>query len=422
LPSVRENLNLGRKALGSLVAGRARYMRALAVFGELAALYGRYHWGDSQGSLGELHEQGAEKVTGLCRRNGATWVKAAQFFSCRPDVLPREYINALQGLQNEAEPVPFEKLHGILRDSLGNDWRARFMDIDPKPVATASIAQVHRARLRNGEPVAIKIRLPGVDRLFRQDARIFRTLALMLAPFVKELDVSQITRQLLDMTLVELDFRHEAENLQRFARLDHPPRIKVPRLYPELSGETVMVTNWVDGWRLRDFLDQHPERAAELLGLLFSSYLQQVTRFGIYQADPHPGNFLVNEAGEITILDFGAIGTLTADEVRRYARLLYGLMGFEGNVSVGELFRDAGFVGGDPETLQTLASYVLSDRLNQAALGEAMTDLIERFRKHHIRIPDSYIGIARVLITVGGFLMKYDVPFDWTPPERRPAG
>lgn len=418
MPSVRENILLGGQALTGLVAGRARYFRALATIGEIAALYARQRL-RGNASLEQTHREAAARATALCRRNGATWVKAAQFFSCRPDIMPRPWIEALQTLQNEGQPVAFERLHTVLRRELGQGWRKRFREIDPEPVATASIAQVHYARLNDGREVAVKIRLPGVTRLFDQDARIFRLVARLAAPFLSELDVDQIVEQLLGMTASELDFRNEAGNLAMFSRFQHTPGIRVPGLHEALSGERVLVTDWVQGRRLRDYLDRHPDEARDKLGLLFMSYLQQVTRFGVYQADPHPGNFIIDEQGRITILDFGVIGKLSADETKRYSRLLYGLMGFEGEVDVGQLFVDAGFEGGDPETLSELASYVLTDRLRKTDLALAMPELIELFRERHVRIPDSYIGIARVLITVGGFLMNYEVPFDWTPPERR---
>ncbi len=415
---LREDIRIGRRAASGLVAGRGRYMRALGAAGEVAALYARHRLRGSR-SLEEVHREAATRITDLCRRNGASWVKAAQFFSCRPDVLPPEYIQELQRLQNEASPVRFEHIKTVLEEAWGDNWERHFQAFDLVPVATASIAQVHRARLASGEEVAVKIRLPGVLDLFDQDTRIFRLLARILSPFVRELDVDQIVEQLLEMTAVELDFRNEAENLQRFARQPHPAGIRVPELFSELSGPSVLVTGWEEGDRLRDFLDEHRDEAPELLTRLFASYLQQVTRFGIYQADPHPGNFIVNAQREIIILDFGAIGRLTPDEVVRYSRLLYGLMGFEGDVDIGELFVEAGFVGGDAETLRELALYVLSDRLKRKEPGSAMSELIELFRRNHVKIPDSYIGIARVLITVGGFLMNYDVPFDWRPPEQR---
>jgi ubiquinone biosynthesis protein len=412
----------GSVAVGSLLAGRRRYSRALRTALEIIALYGRHGLAVRRArgdEINQVHQRAAQAVTDLCRRNGAIWVKAAQFFSCRPDVLPPEYILALQTLQNDATPVPFRQIEPVLERAWGSRWRDRFREFDEVPAATASIAQVHRATLTDGREVAVKVRLPRVVELFEQDARVFRLLALLMAPMFRELDFVQITEQLLDMTSVELDFRNEAENMRRFARIPHPPRIRVAALVEDLSGANVLVSEWQHGHRLRDYLDQHPERAADLLTLLFTSYLQQVTRVGIYQADPHPGNFIVNDAGDISILDFGTLGRLTPDEVRNYSRLLYGLMGYEGNVDIGQLFVDAGFVGGNPDTLRDLALYVLSDRMKRNDFGLAMADLLEKFRENRVRIPDSYIGIARVLITLGGFLMTYNVPFDWTPPERR---
>ena len=419
MPHSRSFIRTSLSASASLVAGRRRYARAMLAFADIGRLYGT-HLLRQEGDLGEVHRQGASRLVNLCRRNGAIWVKAAQFFSCRPDVLPLEYIQALQTLQNEARPVSFRKIDAELVQAIGPGWRDHFREFDPEPAATASIAQVHRAVLKDGRRVAVKVRLPEVVRLFRQDVRVFRLLARMVSPLFRELDFVQITEQLITMTNQELDFRNEAQNLMHFSRLDHPPRIRTPKLIPHLSRSAVMVTEWVEGQRLRDYLDAHPDEAPDLLGLLFASYLHQVTRAGLYQADPHPGNFLVSDDKSITILDFGTIGRLSQGEVKRYSRLLYGLMGFEGQVDVGQLFVDAGFVGGNADTLRELALYVLSDRLKHANPATAMTDLLEKFRENHVYIPDSYIGIARVLITLGGFLMHYDVPFDWTPPEQRP--
>ncbi len=402
--------------LTGLAAGRSRYLRAMAAMSQLAALY-------AAGSLGDLqatHQRGARILTRLCRRNGGFWVKAAQFFSCRPDVLPREYIEAFQELQNDAQPVPFSAVAKVLSRAWGKDWREQFVWVQEQPVAVASIAQVHRARMKDGREVAIKVRLPKVKRLFEQDARVFRALSALAAPRFREFDLRQAFEQLLTMTAIELDFRNEAANMRRFSRLQHHPRIRIPELVEPLCNERILVTSWEGETRLRDYLDEHRDQAADLLGVLLTSYLQQVTRFGVYQADPHPGNFLVNSEGQVVILDFGAIGILTPDEVQRYSRLLYGLMGFEGAVDIGELFVQAGFRGGSPETLKALALFVLTDRMRQQGPVAAMGELMERFREERISIPDSYIGISRVLITLGGFLMSYDVPFDWTPPEQRP--
>ena len=404
--------------VSGLAGGRSRYLRALTAMARVAAIYAG---GVGKDDRHQRHCRGAVILASLCRRNGAFWVKAAQFFSCRPDVLPQEYIEAFQQLQNDASPVPFAKIETALEKSWGKDWRDNFRWIDENPVAVASIAQVHRGRLKDGTDVAVKVRLPGVKKLFEQDAKVFQVLATLAASRFREFDLKQAVEQLLIMTAMELDFRNEAANTRRFARQPHHPRIRIPELIDGLSGERILVTSWEEGPRLRNHLDAHPEQAGDLLSVLLTSYLQQVTRFGVYQADPHPGNFLVNAQGQVVILDFGAIGVLTPDEVRRYSRLLYGLMGFEGDVDIGELFVQAGFKGGSPETLRELALYVLTDKVSQQGPVAAMGELMQRFREERISIPDSYIGISRVLITLGGFLMSYQVPFDWTPPEQRKA-
>src|SRR5690606_21683503 len=386
LASGREITRTGFAALGSVLAGRRRYARAIAVFGEVAGLYAAFRVRPAGRTLSDVHTEAALRVTELCRRKGAIWVKAAQFFSCRPDVLPLEYIQALQVLQNEGMPASFRHVEEVLSRAWGSGWRQGFLEFSEIPVAVASIAQVHRARLANGQEVAVKVRLPGVVELFEQDARVFRFMAELVAPFFRQLDFPQITEQLLEMTAVEMDFRNEAYNLERFARIPHPPRIRVPVLEAELSRSDVLVTHWIQGDRLREFLDANPEQAADLLTLLFGSYLQQVTRVGLYQADPHPGNFIVGPNREIFILDFGAIGKLTPQEVRNYSRLLYGLMGFMPGEDIGQLFVDAGFVGGKADTLRDLALYVLSDRMNDENVAYAMEDLIKKFRENHVRI------------------------------------
>lgn len=413
-----ENLMIRESIAGvsGLAAGRSRYLRALTAMARVAAIYAG---GVGKEDRHQRHCRGANILAALCRCNGAFWVKAAQFFSCRPDVLPQEYIEAFQQLQNDAAPVPFSRIETALKKSWGVDWRDQFRWIDETPIAVASIAQVHRARLEDGTDVAVKVRLPGVKSLFEQDAKVFQILAAIAAPRLREFDLKQAVEQLLSMTAMELDFRNEAANTRRFARQPHHPRIRIPDLIEGLCSERILVTSWEHGSRLRNHLDTNPEQARDLLSVLLTSYLQQVTRFGVYQADPHPGNFLVNDQGQVVILDFGAIGVLTPDEVRRYSRLLYGLMGFEGDVDIGELFVQAGFKGGSPETLRELALYVLTDKVNQQGPVAAMGELMQRFREERISIPDSYIGISRVLITLGGFLMSYQVPFDWTPPEQR---
>lgn len=404
-----------RRATGRLVQGRKRYARALKVCVAVLRSYRAFDGASASGdearrhaALQALHEQNARRVTDLCRRNGATWVKLAQVMSCRPDLLPRAYITALRTLQNDAPPVPFAELLPVLVAELGEDWQRHFAHVDPVPVATASIAQVHRATTVAGDDVAIKIQLPQVAKLFRQDFVFFRLIANLIAPFAKQLDVRQIARELLEMTRRELSFINEAENLQQFAAHAHGDRIRFPQLYPALSTERVLVTGWVDGMRLREYLDEHPTQARDLLTSLLDSYIQQITAFGVYHADPHPGNFIVNAEGQITILDFGALGALTREETLNYGALLLALFR-RSDQDLHAVFTRAGFSGLDEATFRDLAKIFLGVKGSESDYTEMLAQAMDTLQQHRITIPDSFVSLARVLVTVGGFMQTYRV-------------
>lgn len=418
--SLGDQLAIGGKTLLALAKGRRRYVRAITAVVSVFSIYARWKalGGDAE-RLPTVHREAAEKLANLARKNGGAWVKAAQFFSTRSDILPQSYIDALQPLQDEAQPIPFKRLEKSLINALGKNWRGYFKDFNPIPIATASIAQLHAATLTDGTPVAVKIRLPGVKKTFLQDVESFNLIVQLISPWIKEIDLVQVINQLVQMTIEELDFRNEAENLRRFAKLSHLPGIRVPTLHPKLSSESIMVSGWEEGERLRNYLEKHPDQAPQLLNLLLGSYLQQVTRFGVFQADPHPGNFLVNSKGEIVILDYGAMGRLSSDEVKRYSHLLYGLMGFLGDVDIAELFVEAGFVGGNAEVLKLLSDYMFTDKLQNMRPMDALEEVLTLFRQYRITIPDSYVALSRVLITLGGMMLAYNVPMDWSPPEQR---
>lgn len=414
MAAVTAQLRGSARAAGRLVKGRDRYARALKV--SLAVLQSYRAFRRTRHASGEarhaalllLHARNARKVTRLCRVNGATWVKLAQVMSCRPDLLPRAYIEELRTLQNDAPPVPFDELVPVLAAELGPDWERHFAHVDRVPVATASIAQVHRATTLAGEDVAIKIQLPEVARLFRQDFVFFHMVANMIAPFAKQLDVRQIARELLDMTRGELSFANEAANLRKFAAHAHGDRIRFPVLYPALSTERVLVTGWVDGTRLREYLDGHADQARDLLTALLDSYIQQITDFGVFHADPHPGNFIVNDAGEITILDFGALGTLSPQETVNYGALLLALFR-RGDPDLAQVFTRAGFSGLDEATFRDLSKIFLGVKGPDSDYTEMLAQAMDTLQQHRITIPDSFVALARVLITVGGFMQTYRV-------------
>ncbi|OUS25817.1 hypothetical protein A9Q99_20390 [Gammaproteobacteria bacterium 45_16_T64] len=418
LDALKTNLNVAKTLI---VDGRDRYLGVTKAAIAIEQIYRQQRnkakllsEQSASSLLSEAHTESAELICNLCKENGAIWVKFGQFLSCRPDILPLEYLPILQKLQNEATPAPFEKIHPAIVEAWGDDWDRHFLHFDIIPIATASIAQVHKATLRNGMVVAVKIQLPDVVKLFEQDSLVFRSVAGVIAPLVKEIDIRQVTDQLIKMTMKELDFRVEAENLRVFSEHEHADGIRVPALWGELSGEKIMVTEWIDGAGLTSYLEEQPSRAKDILNRLLSSYIQQITQFGSYHADPHPGNFLVDEHSNIAILDYGALASLSEDETLKYSKLLFGLMGLN-SMKLGELFSEAGFTCERQEALEEISEHFLEEEIKDRSVSDRLAHVLELLRENRVTIPDSFIAMARVIISIGGFMKQYEVDFEWMP-------
>lgn len=412
--ALKNNLYFARALI---VEGRDRYFGVTRTAFAIEQIYRKYRNRakvlspvQAELALKDAHTESAELICTLCKENGAIWVKFAQFLSCRPDILPLEYIQSLQRLQNDATPAAFEDIHPMILEDWGRDWDKQFKAFNAIPAATASVAQVHRARLQNGDEVAVKLQLPNARQRFEQDSRVFKTFAGLLAPLVKEIDIKQITDQLIDMTIEELDFTREAANLAAFSAKAHLPGIKVPRLVESLSTARIMVTEWIDGVRLTDYLQANPERAKPILARLLDSYIQQITQLGIYHADPHPGNFLITPNEDIAVLDYGAIVSLDAEQRSLYGNLMLGLMGLHSG-RLGELFRQAGFHCERQEALEEISHRFMDDDQPGTNVADKLSDVLDKLRRDRVQIPDSFIAMARVIISVGGFLKRYDVPF-----------
>jgi ubiquinone biosynthesis protein len=438
---------LSFRNLGQIWRGRRRYVNAIVTVDKRDRSYRKVRartkhlsdWKERKPYFKAVHPQNAELLYNLCKHNGATWVKLAQFMSARPDMLPREYIDALKKLQNDAKPVPFHDVVPVMEDQLGPNWRSHFEWVEETPTATASIGQVHKAKMKDGRLVAIKVQLPNVKELFYQDFGLFRMMAELLKSRVPQIDIKQMIEQLLKMTAEELDFRIEAENMRIFSQQKHHPRVRIPVLVEELSKEKVIVTEWIDGTRLVSHLDRNnKEEARDLLSVVQDSYMQQITKFGVFQADPHPGNFMVDKDNNVWILDYGVIGRLTPKETMNYTRLMLYMLNqgkgqdeTQAQESLGKLMLECGFGGIDAETVEDLSQYFIRTKrgkpeaktrageimrdMKKKGVDEVIEELMEVFQEHRIIVPDSFVGMSRVLMTIGGLMQIYRVPFNMMP-------
>ena len=259
---------------------------------------------------------------------GPTFVKVGQLLSSRADLLPTPYLEALSRLQDDVEPFAFTEVTKIVAEELGVPIRSVFAEFEEVPIAAASLGQVHRASLRNGRVVAVKVQRPGVREQIEEDLRALTELASFLdrhssagAQFELEKTVAEFGRTL----LAELDYRREARNMVRLrANLKRFPRIAVPLPIESATTARVLTMEYVEGRKLTELdpLTRLDTDAEGLADELFEAYLHQVLIDGFFHADPHPGNVLLSPDGRLALLDVGMVGTIPADLQEGLFRLL----------------------------------------------------------------------------------------------------
>ncbi len=278
-------------------------------------------------------EHGAASARGQHLREvldelGPTFVKFGQLLSTRPDVVPPDIVVELRGLQDDVRPFPFEQAERVIEEELGNTLERLFLDFEPAPVAAASIGQVHRATLPNGRRVAVKVQRPGAPAKIEADLGLLYQAARLARERIRAFDFVD-TRQLVDefarSIRQELDYRQEARNAQTFHRnFAGHPHVRVPKVYWHYTRPRVLTLEWIDGIQLADvdLLAMSLEERRDLAYRITETWMTMIFRHGFFHGDPHPANILVPpEAGTVGLVDFGAVGTLTDDDMSKLTGL-----------------------------------------------------------------------------------------------------
>jgi aarF domain-containing kinase len=256
----------------------------------------------------QQHEAAARSVYNLAVGLKGMYVKMGQFVGTRTDIFPAAYVAHLGKLQDSVPPRPLSQVTRTLEQELRRPLSEVFEHFDETPLASASLAQVHRARLKDGRDVAVKVQHPEVAGLVKLDARNLRTMAGIVARREKNFDYRSIAAELGNQVPLELDFIREAEMTRRIAKNMQPlPGIVVPGVVNELVTRRVLVLEYLEGERM--FAPGHKAPPSidgpRLAATITEAFGKQIMRDGLFQADPHPGNLLVLEGGRVALLDFG---------------------------------------------------------------------------------------------------------------------
>lgn len=356
----------------------------------------------------------------LLEELGPMFVKMGQILANRSEILPQPYCDELRHLRTEVDPVPYSVIVDCLEAEYGQKLGEIFDAVDPNPLGSASLAQVHCARLVTGEDVAVKIQRPGAQQIMAQDIDIMRSIVRHASRFIKTdqfVDLRAVVEELWRSFREETNFLMEARNLTDFRAFHERVRgISCPRSYPEFCTEHIVVMDYIDGISIADptALVDAGYNLEHLGAKIVEDYSTQVLDDGFFHADPHAGNIIVKD-GVIYFIDLGMVGRMSSHDRVIVKDIIYSVA--EGDVPKlkDSLMRFAVTRGNSAELDHTAflsdLDFIVADfaglDLRDLDIGEFLTSLVNLARKNDVELPAVVTMFARGMVTLEGLLSEY---------------
>ena len=353
---------------------------------------------------------------------GVTFTKFGQMLSTRADLLPPEYVRELSMLQDSTPRIAPEDVRGVLRAELGPDARSRFAAFEEVPLASASIGQVHAARLHDGRDVAVKVQRPDVAEQIEVDLGIMRGVADWMqvhTAFGQDYDLRPLVEEFAHSLHAELDYVREGENADRFRRaMADEPRLWIPHIHWDLTTRRVLTMERVTGTKVTDVegLERLGVSRRRIAETAVRTFLRQVLELGFFHADPHPGNFFVQGDGTVAVVDFGMIGRV--NEITQIRLLRAGLAAIrEDAEALAEEMYALGVAGrrADRGAFQRDLDHLLG-RYGGRSLRELSASVVVReftdiAYRHRLQLPGELALLFRVVIMSEGLGLTVDPDF-----------
>ena len=349
---------------------------------------------------------------------GPTFVKFGQVLSTRSDILPEGVLSELQRLQDTARPMPAGVAQRIIERELGAPVDEVFASFDPVPLGSASIGQVHKAVLRSGEIVAVKVQRPEAPSRVAGDLELMRDFAAFLnRRFGRGLfvDVGGLVAEFEVVIRRELDFSAEAENARRFAANFAGTQVVIPGVYLDLSTSRVLTEEFIEGTRFRDIrpLSMRPSERRRVATMGADAIFKMAFEDGFFHGDPHPSNLLLTPSGDLALLDFGMVGYMSQGDIDALSRLFIAVIQRDASAALrglehlgvgyateirGDLVRD----------LREFLNKYSGLSVGEVTLGQALSELIALARRYRLRMPPVFPLLTKALVTAEGLARSID--------------
>ena len=380
----------------SLAAGRTRLLVAYFVTTQVAMSYlllavaRRFRRPEAiERMTAAKHRKNARRIEAAILRLRGLFIKVGQLISIMANFLPDAFREELERLQDQVPPRPYRDIEARLREEFGGRSPTDlFAEFSPEPVASASIGQVHRARLRSGEQVAVKVQYSDIEDMVRIDLHALRRIFNVLRWFMPDYGFDTIYSEIREMVLAELDFRREANAIEKiagnFAARDKQ-NVRFPRVIAEYSTGRVLTTEWMEGTKIGQIekIDSLKIDRRATARACVEAYCEQIFIDGMYHADPHPGNLLVAPPAApgapptIVFLDFGAVATVSEGMRRGMVSFLQGAMTRD-TIRIVSAMKEMGFISrrADPEVFDRIVQYFHDKLRGQVSLqGFSLKDI-----------------------------------------------
>lgn len=407
-------------------------MRHLARYQEILSIIIRHGLGyflnPTHGQVENLERIGVhlrEAFTEL----GPTFVKLGQLASSRSDIFPQPIVQELAKLQDRVRPMPFESVRQVIEISLQTSLDSVFSEFRPRPLAAASLGQVHLAVLKSGERVVVKVQRPHLREVVETDLEIFKTVITQVeqrTEWGERYPLQMLLKEYSKTLLEELDFLREGRNAEKLA---YPKRrrknLLIPKIYWEFSRPSILILEYIQGVTLSQIIDRQKQgqeisfyNPHQIAVQLSQVLLEQILQEGYFHGDPHPGNILITSEGKITLIDFGSMGTLTPEKRSQLISLITGFLG--GNdKKILRTIEEMGIIPRqfDRYSLHTDLSALRVKHLQafskRRGIGEAYQDFFNLVNRYGVIIPSEFFLVGKSLLILEGILNTLDPAFSY---------